>query len=40
MTKLLVANWKMNQNVKEIKEFLAVFNEKYAKINLLQLRYF
>ena len=30
MTKLLVANWKMNQNVKEIKEFLAVFNEKYS----------
>ena len=30
MTKLLVANWKMNQNVKEIKEFLTVFNEKYS----------
>lgn len=30
MTKLLVANWKMNQNVKEIKDFLAVFNEKYS----------
>lgn len=30
MTKLLVANWKMNQNVKEIQEFLAAFNEKYS----------
>lgn len=30
MTKLLVANWKMNQNVKEIKDFLVVFNEKYS----------
>ncbi len=30
MTKLLVANWKMNQTVKEVKEFLAAFNEKYS----------
>lgn len=30
MTKLLVANWKMNQNVEEIKNFLSLFNEKYS----------
>lgn len=30
MTKLLVANWKMNQNTKLISEFLGRFNEKYS----------
>lgn len=30
MTKLLVANWKMNQDSKSIKSFLEAFNEKYS----------
>lgn len=30
MNKLLVANWKMNQDVQSIKSFLETFNEKYT----------
>jgi triosephosphate isomerase len=31
MSKLLVANWKMNQNVSECKDFFAEFNKSYSQ---------
>ena len=31
MKKLLVANWKMNKNVQEVKNFFAEFNAKYSQ---------